>query len=355
MSGPLSCPLAEWPAPDQAMWASVIAKGSLLDDAGPGAKWREPTRRGRRYAYGAWLVFLDGRGWLDPAVDPADRVTPERIAAYIEHLKLRLAPLSVWTQIDQLSALLVAGRPSRDWSWLRKAAARLEATAERVRPIASRLMPTGEIFAAACAAMDAMETAPPREHRVGDNSARYRDVLMVALLAARPLRRRSLSLIVIGEHLIDGGDHFRLVLEEEEIKTGLPIAFALPDTLVPYMRRYLDHHRPRLLRSAVTSALWVTQARTPLSINAIATRVKVATRRILGRELTPHLFRHAAATSTAISAPAEARLIRGLLGHKTLAMADRIYNKAGALDAGRRYHALLNDRIHAPRRRRKMR
>jgi hypothetical protein len=111
------------------MWASVIAKGSLLDDAGPGAKWREPTRRGRRYAYGAWLVFLDGRGWLDPAVDPADRVTPERIAAYIEHLKLRLAPLSVWTQIDQLSALLVAGRPSRDWSWLRKAAARLEATA----------------------------------------------------------------------------------------------------------------------------------------------------------------------------------------------------------------------------------
>ncbi len=355
MSERVSRPLADWPALDRAMWASVIAMGSLLDDAGPGAKWREPTRRGRRYAYGAWLVFLDGRGWLDPTLDPADRVTPERIAAYIEHLKLRLAPLSVWTQIDQFSALVDAGCPSHDWGWLRKAAARLEATAERVRPIASRLMPTGEIFAAACAAMDALETAPPREHRVGDNSARYRDTLMVAVLAARPLRRRSLSVIAIGEHLIDGGDHFRLVLEEEDTKTGLPIAFALPDALAPYIRRYLDHHRPRLLRGAVTGALWVTQARAPLSINGTATRVKVATRRILGRELTPHLFRHAAATSTAISAPAEARLIRGLLGHKTLAMANRVYNKAGALDAGRRYHALLEDRIHAPRRRRKMR
>jgi site-specific recombinase XerD len=120
------------------------------------------------------------------------------------------------------------------------------------------------------------------------------------------------------------------------------------------MRRYLDHHRPRLLRSAATGALWVTQARAPLSINGIATRVKVATSRILGRELTPHLFRHAAATSTAVAAPKEARLIRALLGHKTLAMADRVYNKASSLDAGRRYHALLEDRFHARRRRRKM-
>jgi integrase/recombinase XerD len=352
MTKRISLPLADWPPDDRAMWAAIVADGDLLEDAGSGSAWRRPTRRSRLQAYGAALTFLAGRGWLDPSADPADRFTPERVAAYIDVLRARVAPLSAWSQIDKLCAVLAAGRPDRDWRWLRRVVGRLKAMARPVRPIAPRLIPSSEIFSAACSAMDAIEAALPREHRFGDASAHYRDALMVALLAARPLRRRTLSVIEIGRHLIEGKSGFRLMFDGEDTKTGDTITFPLPDALVPFMRRYIDHHRPRLLRGAATPALWVTQGRLPLSINGIGTRVKAATRRILGRVLTPHLFRHAAATSTAIAAPAEARLIRGLLGHRTLAMADKTYNKAGALDAGRKYHALLQDNELAPRRRR---
>jgi integrase len=299
-------------------------------------------------------VFLAGHGWLDPAADPAERVTRERIGAYVGDLRLRLASLSVWTQVDKLMAVLVAGRPAGTWGWLRRVVRRLKAQAHPVRPIASRLLPTSEMFATACAAMDAIEADPPRERQFGDTSAHYRDALMVALLAARPLRRRSVALLEVGQHLVATGTGYRLILDELDTKTGAPIAFPLPDALAPYMRRYLDHHRPRMLNGVRTTALWVTRQRTPLAYNSIGKSVKTATRRLFGRELTPHLFRHAAATSTAIAAPKEARLIRALLGHKTLAMADRVYNKASSLDAGRRYHALLEDRFHARRRRRKM-
>ena len=57
--------------------------------------------------------------------------------------------------------------------------------------------------------------------------------------------------------------------------------------------------------------------------------------------MSPHLFRDAVATGIAISAPADMQMIRSLLGHTTLTTAERHYNLAGSLDAGRRHAATI--------------
>jgi integrase len=55
----------------------------------------------------------------------------------------------------------------------------------------------------------------------------------------------------------------------------------------------------------------------------------------------PHLFRDCAATTLAYHSPDSARLTRGVLGHSGFRMAERHYNQATALDAGRRYAEVL--------------
>jgi hypothetical protein len=61
----------------------------------------------------------------------------------------------------------------------------------------------------------------------------YRDGLMIALLAARPLRRRNLAMITIGRQLIRVGDAWDLIFAAEETKTGQPIEAILPDRRRP--------------------------------------------------------------------------------------------------------------------------
>jgi len=71
-----------------------------------------------------------------------------------------------------------------------------------------------------------------------------------------------------------------------------------------------------------------------------------------GKALTPHLFRHAAATSIAIEDPAHVRMSAAILGHSTLATTERYYNLATGLEALRRYQKTVQShRNKSPRRR----
>jgi integrase/recombinase XerD len=60
----------------------------------------------------------------------------------------------------------------------------------------------------------------------------YRDGLMIALLASRPLRRRNFAAIEIGRQLIRVGQGFHLVFDGSETKSGQPIETGVPAHLV---------------------------------------------------------------------------------------------------------------------------
>jgi integrase len=80
--------------------------------------------------------------------------------------------------------------------------------------------------------------------------------------------------------------------------------------------------------------------------------IRKRTQTKFGKPLTPQLFRHAAATSIAIEDPEHVRMSVSILGHSSLATAERYYNLASSVDAIRRYQQVLLACRNPSRRRR---
>ena len=68
-----------------------------------------------------------------------------------------------------------------------------------------------------------------------------------------------------------------------------------------------------------------------------------------GARLTPHSFRHAAATTIAQNRPEEALVIRLILGHSTTATAEQHYIHATRINAANRYQRIVEGRRAATR------
>ena len=78
------------------------------------------------------------------------------------------------------------------------------------------------------------------------------------------------------------------------------------------------------------------------------------TTRLLGTDVSPHLFRDALATTIARQAPETTQSIKALLGHSTLASAERHYNQAKGAEASQALADLIAEKRrasgrHAPR------
>ena len=88
--------LEDWPEIDREAWEAALAPGDLLDGTmGPGNHWGPDTREKYRKGYGRWLTFLITSGRFDPALTPAERVTPEAVGAYMDELNEQVAVVVV--------------------------------------------------------------------------------------------------------------------------------------------------------------------------------------------------------------------------------------------------------------------
>ncbi|MFP5512758.1 MAG: tyrosine-type recombinase/integrase [Alphaproteobacteria bacterium] len=338
-----SMPVSAWPEQDRSLWQAACEAGGPLDDAGAAADWAPATRRSRAANYGRWLTFLDQQDLLMPDARPGDRVTPDMVRSYIDLLRPTLAPLSLWTTIDQLAAIMPALAPDADWGWLRRTAGRLKRGAANRRPITPRIRNAADLYQRALAALSGIDGMP--ETRAFAHATAFRDALMIALTVARPIRRRTLAGLRVGQHLRPTSDGFLIQLESEDLKCGGPMSFPLPASLAPHMARYLDHHRPRLLQGHAHDALWITREGLPMTLNGVSSRFERATPAVLGERINPHLLRHCAATSIALDDPQGVRLTAALLGHSTLRTSERHYTMAKGLEASRRYQTTLTDHI----------
>jgi integrase len=337
----LSLLFADWPPADQAMWHAAIAEGDILDGAGPCADWAPTTRNNARKAYGYWLCWLEENGDLDTEAAPLDRLTPERVAAYVSSLEARVAPSSVFAYVLDLLRYVKRVSPERDWAWLSNIKNRLWARASPAKDKTSRIRPAADIFALG---IDLMRSAAGYRSRYNRLAAeiRFRDGLVIALLAARPIRLKNLAALEIGRHLpcIDGV--YWLRLEADEVKNAKHIEVSLPEALTPWLERYLASVRPRLLGTATSARLWISCQGAPMSDGLIREHVCKHTKAAFGVAISPHLFRDCAATSVAIEDPEHGRIAASILGHHTLATTQRYYDQSRMLSAGRHYQAALS-------------
>ena len=139
------------------------------------------------------------------------------------------------------------------------------------RVTASDLLPIGEIYDRGLALMTAAEREPPA--RPLQDSVHYRDGLMLALAAGTLLRRGNLAGLRIGVTLLETSEGYVLDIPAEEVKNRQPIEGPLPASLTPYLTRYLEHHRPRLLQGNRSDKLWISTEGRPMKVHQVGQRI----------------------------------------------------------------------------------
>jgi integrase/recombinase XerD len=332
-----------WPAADRLLFEHALHKGGLFDKGGRGAKWAGPTRTKYIYDYGRWLAWLAKAYPDDLKLDPGGRVSQEKVDQYVQHMRLTLAQHSVASHLLGLGSVLWALCDTDEFGWVSCAGRRLARRA--IGKNKRGLMHSSHELAELGFRLMTEAEAGKHEGRYPP-AVRYRNGLIIALLAYWPIRLRNLTSISIGEHLVECGDGFRIDFLAEETKQKRAIGFQLPAALAEAMKRYLLVYRPVLLAmvpfcGTAGNALWVAADGGALAAGGIRDVVKNHTRSEFGHALSPHRFRDCAATTIATQDPGHMHDIMSVLGHSTLVCSERHYNQAGSVQAGRHYQGVL--------------
>jgi hypothetical protein len=140
-------PIALWPRADRAAWEAAMRPRDPFEDEGVGTRWSAATRRKTARGYGRFLFWLRERGELDVTADAAARITHERLMFYLDDLQSANRGHTIQNRIQELGDAMRVLAPDRDWSFIRRAAARLRANTVPARDKRGRLPPIAETVA----------------------------------------------------------------------------------------------------------------------------------------------------------------------------------------------------------------
>lgn len=331
-------PVDEWPDRDQYLWCEAKqSAGPFDDDDGFAASWRPPTIKGCERGYGVWLGWLATNGILNPDLHPCDRITKDRIRAFVLEYRVGRAELTVAATIRNLAYVLRACAPPHGVEWLTKLAHRMMNRAKPSRPKLPRMARVTDVDLLA----EHLMSAGLQQMRKGQRSGAvvYRDGLMIGLLINRALRRLNFGSLRLGYNFIIDDFGMRMIFPPEETKKGVPLDWSVPERLEPAVLTYLEEVRPALLKHGIDDEgwFWIGRRGRRMPDNDISIRVTKATRKHLGRDLSPHLFRDCVATEIALERPELIGISKHLLGHKLLASSQKYYNQATSLTAFARH------------------
>lgn len=207
---------AEWPDTDLALWARLTAPSRPLDEPGALSHLRESSLVTMRAAYGRWL------GWLrdsDPGAlveGPVERTTIARLGSWSRSLA-HLSARSRLIYLEHALKVLSAAAPDADWLAARRILRkpRHEANAMTSDRKTVRVLSSAVLFEAGAAEIEAAGTDP-----APDAARRWRDGMMVALLAILPIRRRAFAALELGRSILRRGKTLTIVLDASLTKTG---------------------------------------------------------------------------------------------------------------------------------------
>ena len=192
-----------------------------------------------------------------------------------------------------------------------------------------------------------------------------RNSLMVALLAACPIRLKNFAALETQERLRKIGETWWIFIKDTKSKRAdhRPV----PDFLTGAIERYLDAYRPILLGNSVdpekgrnshclmrhripaeaTSALWISRLRGPMGYGQVERVITQTSYRLIGVSISPHLFRVAAATTAALYSQSP-HLAGALLQHSDERITIEHYIRANSLSVTRQFAALIGNLRDGP-------
>ena len=331
----LKLPFAHWPAEDQRLWTAAFEPGDLFDGSGPGAHLAPATREMllERYAHFLRFISVKHRKLL---IRPAnERIDRRIVAEFVAWRRKSCSDMTVSLELRCLCEALALICPIMDFSWLYVVARRIAASAPR-QAKKYNLITSEYLYALGIELMDKVVADTEAAQRIRMRDAYiYRDGLMIALLAVIPLRRRTFAALKIGQHLVKAGDLWALDIPAEDTKTRRPLEFPISMELSARIDLYLERYRRRIPGADTHKGLWVSHLGNPTCAPAIAETIRNRTRMAFGFGVSPHRFRHAAASLWAIHDPANVRGAKDLLGHASLDMTEKHYIMAHSRLAGR--------------------
>lgn len=347
---PVRClPEREWPRGDREAWQRARHRGSLLDEGGLASRWAGSTQATSERSYGRWLAFLVSLRMLDPSEPPAERVSKERIEAYLADLRAHgNASGTIHIRILHLSRMLAVMAPGGCPTWLDPILRMLHASVQPSRDDRARLVPAEILLEVAFSLMDRAEADSSLSPRL--RAVMYRDGLMLAILVSNALRVGNFADLELGRSFVQRGDDWWIMFEASEVKNRKPINHPVAAELTPRIDQYLKVWRPiisvlpgeqhaPIFRD--TGFLWVGRYGGRFSRKKVSKRIGEITLRELGKALYPHLFRKLMPTELAIHDPAHVGASQAGLGHTSYNTTQQSYNLGRSLDAARRVQAAL--------------
>ncbi len=183
-----------WPEGDRRALETAIAPLGPFDTPPAAAHWRPDTVRMRCRAYSRYLSWLRRQGFLVAEETPAERLTPERLTAYLQEFRQAQSPCSVDQSLRDLRLIMQALAPERDRRWINKNPLRPRLAEVKASKRPKKVFSPVELLGHALDLMDDLETEKISTRKC----ILFRDSLMAALMCLMPLRRKNLAEIRIG-------------------------------------------------------------------------------------------------------------------------------------------------------------
>ena len=334
-----SLPVELWPPSDRGAWQAACRPGVRLKKGGAASHMRPVTQEILTKRCGYFLDFLARSKRLDLGADAGAQVTPQNVELYVEELKQRVSSVTVYGSIQKLRRITQLIAPDRDVVWLMEIERDLFSQM-RAKSKWDLVVLTEIIIEAGLTLIVEAERA--KKLRKLTRARMVRNGLMQALLAACPMRRKNFAALEIGRSIVKLDGTWWILLTAAETKEKRADERPIEDYIGKAIDKYLQTYRPILGRGrSATNALWLAETGEAMAESYVGELITETARLTLGVPINPHMFRTAAATTSAIHAGDMPHLGSAVLHHTHPAVTLENYNRASAISAGRALSRML--------------
>ena len=336
-----SLPVREWPDSDRKAWAEACRPGVRLKPGGRASHFAEASLKDFTARYGAYLGFLQRRRVLNLEAGTAAQVTRPNVNAYVAELKERVSSVTTWNCIYKLRRATQLLNPKIDFSWLLEAEQEL-ALVMTPRSKFDRLVLTTRIVEAG---LTMISEAEEYAKSYFERARSTRNGLMIVILGLTQIRLKNFVELEIGSTFREVNGSWWITVPAGSTKNKRWIEKRIPRSLNRAIELYLNQARPNLIKSpSPDNSLWISwRTGMRFTYKNLGTLISKITLRTLGVDVSPHLFRTAAASTAAVKLPGFPHLASALLGHADSRIADEHYKRATSISAANIYGDLIQE------------
>lgn len=338
----ISLPLQEWPDDDRYKWSAAQKPGKHFLKGGAASKWRASTITNVEYGWGIYLAWLNQGGKLLAGTSLHARITEQLLSAFVCDYVPGRSEFSVAGQVSRLGFFIKACLPDHDFGWLSHFGYFMMGNARPQKVKLEKLQPAQDLLCLGKKLMASAKQLMKLKHR--GPLRQYRKGLMIATLAAKPLRLGEFAAMKVGTNFVRSDKIWILTLAADKVKTNKQKTWYFPPFLTEAFDFYFATVRMKILEGTAHLAedsVWV-GSQGVLVNSSIHNIVVAETAKEFGIAVNPHLFRDCAATTIAIEAPHLVGITKSVLTHDSLVTSQKYYNQAQSIEASKKLNATID-------------